>query len=163
MWGRSEHNLDDKGRVVIPIKFREKLGSECVITTGPDAHIRIYPQTIWSSLEEMLVGEDAYGELDGDLAFLQRMFGNSTDGTVDQSFRLTLPRYLLKWADLSEGDPVVVVGNNNRLEIWNRSKWDAICTTFTQDNVQETMKRRKSGAPVHIFNATPAPETDEAE
>jgi MraZ protein len=163
MWGRAEHNLDEKGRVLIPQKFREKLGSECIITTGPDHHIRIYPQAIWNALEEMLMGEDAYEELDSDLAFLQRMFGNSTDGTVDQAARLTLPQYLLKWADLTNGDPVVVIGSNNRLEVWNRSKWDEVCGNFTQKNVQETMKRRKSGAPVQIFNANPAPEASEAE
>lgn len=147
MWGRFEHTLDDKGRVIVPTKFREKLGPECVITTGPNHHIRIYPQQVWNDLEDILLSDDAYGEMNSDLAFLQRMFGNSETAMVDQSFRLTLPRYLREWAEVLEGDMAVIIGNNNRLEIWNRQNWKEICSSFTEVRVDETMIRRKSNVP----------------
>lgn len=147
MWGRFEHSLDDKGRVIVPAKFREKLGAECVITTGPNHHIRIYPQEVWNDLEDILLGNDAYGEMNSDLAFLQRMFGNSETVGIDQSFRLTLPRYLREWAEVVEGEFAVIVGNNNRLEIWNRKNWKNICESFTESRVDETMLRRKSNVP----------------
>lgn len=144
MWGRFEHSLDDKGRIIVPTKLREKLGTECVLTTGPNHHIRVYPQVVWDDLESLLLNQDPYGEMNSDLAFLQRMFGNSESVTVDQNFRMTLPRYLREWAQVDDQEPAVIVGSNNRLEIWNRTSWKQICESFTESRVDETMIRRKS-------------------
>src|SRR3978361_262471 len=60
MWGRYEHSLDDKGRVIVPQKFREKLGEEFVLTVGPGRHIRVYPMPIWEVMEEQLVSENVH-------------------------------------------------------------------------------------------------------
>ena len=69
MWGRFEHSLDDKGRVIVPQKFREKLGEEFVLTIGPSRHIRAYPMPIWDAMEEQLASADLDDELNEDSDF----------------------------------------------------------------------------------------------
>jgi MraZ protein len=147
MWGRYEHSLDDKGRFIVPQKFREKIGTDCVLTTGPDGHIRVYPTEVWEDLERLLLDQDAYDELNSDLALLQRMFGNSDFAAIDQNGRLTVQRYLREWAEISEGETAIIVGNNNRLEIWNKNRWKGVSSDFTASKTNETMLRRKSNLP----------------
>src|SRR5215472_14343500 len=94
MWGRFEHSLDDKGRVIVPQKFRDKLGEEFVLAIGPGHHIRIYPMQVWETMEEQLVSTDIRDELNPELVFLQRMFGNCEYASYDQQNRLSIPRHL---------------------------------------------------------------------
>ena len=145
MWGRFEHSLDDKGRVIVPQKFREKLGEEFVLTVGPDNHIRAYPMPVWEAMEEQLVSADVHDELNPDLVFLQRMFGNCEFVSYDQQFRMSIPRHLRAWADLQESEPAIIVGNGTRLEIWNRTKWDVTAKGFTSDRAASAARGHKSG------------------
>lgn len=145
MWGRFEHSLDDKGRVIVPQKFREKLGDEFVLTTGPDNHIRAYPMPVWESMEEQLVSTDVHDELNPDLALLQRMFGNCEFVSYDQQFRMSIPRHLRAWADLQESEPAIIVGNGTRLEIWSRTNWDATSKGFTSIKTAAAALGHKNG------------------
>ena len=132
MWGRFEHSLDDKGRVIVPQKFREKLGDEFVLTIGPGRHIRAYPMPVWEAMEEQLVSVDVHDELDPDLIFLQRMFGNCEFVSYDQQNRLSIPRHLREWANLRESEAAIIVGSGTRLEIWSRANWDTYSIDFTE-------------------------------
>ncbi|HLV80838.1 MAG TPA: hypothetical protein VKT32_11180 [Chthonomonadaceae bacterium] len=134
MWGRFEHSLDDKGRVIVPQKFRDKLGEEFVLTIGPGHHIRVYPMPVWENMEAQLVSADVRDELNPDLVFLQRMFGNCEFAGSDQQNRLSIPRHLRDWAHLREGDTAIILGNGTRLEIWSRSDWDTYSEDFTEEN-----------------------------
>ena len=133
MWGRFEHSLDDKGRVIVPQKFRDKLGEEFVLTIGAGNHIRIYPMPIWENMEEQLVSTDIRDELNPDLVFLQRMFGNCEYASSDQQNRLSIPRHLREWADLRENETAIILGSGTRLEIWSRANWEKYSKDFTED------------------------------
>ena len=145
MWGHFEHNLDDKGRVVVPLKFREALGEEFVLTMGPGNHIRAFPLAIWQPIEDQLLNADMFDELNEDVMFLQRLYGNCEFVSPDQQNRLSLPRYLRTWAGLEEGDTAVVLGVGTRVEIWSRSNWEAINKEFTQPNAARAAAQRKLG------------------
>lgn len=144
MWGRFEHSLDEKGRVIVPLKFRETLGEEFAISTGSDNHIRIYPMAVWKHLEEPLLSTDFYDEQDPELVFLQRMFGNSEIVSYDQQHRLQIPLYMREWAKLREKDPCIVVGNGSRVEIWNRTLWEQYSANFTAKKAADASLVRKA-------------------
>ena len=150
MWGRFEHSLDDKGRVIVPQKFREKLGEEFVLTIGPGNHIRAYPMPTWEAMEEQLISDDVHDELNPDLIFLQRMFGSCEFVSSDQQNRVSIPRHLRDWAKLRESDAAVIIGNGTRLEIWNRAGWEAYSADFTTENAANAARNRKATAPIHI-------------
>jgi MraZ protein len=142
MWGRFEHSLDDKGRVIVPQKFREKLGEEFVLTIGPSRHIRAYPMQIWDALEEQLASSDLDDELNEDSIFLQRMFGNCEFVSADQQNRLSIPRHLRDWANLRESEAAIILGSGTRLELWSRANWDTYSTEFTAANAAQAVHRR---------------------
>jgi MraZ protein len=143
MWGHFEHSLDDKGRVIVPLKFRETLGEEFVLTMGPGNHIRAFPMEVWTSIEEQLVSADMLDELNEDVLFLQRLYGNCEFVSPDQQNRLSIPRYLRGWAGLQEGDPAIILGVGTRLEIWSRTNWESVNKVFTQGNAATAAARRK--------------------
>jgi MraZ protein len=118
MWGRFEHSLDDKGRVIVPQKFREKLGDEFVLTIGPSRHIRAYPMAIWDTLEEQLASSNLDDELNEDSIVLQRMF---------------------------ESEAAIILGSGTRLELWSRANWETYSTEFTASNAALAISRRSLG------------------
>ena len=145
MWGRFEHSLDDKGRVIVPQKFREKLGDEFVLTIGPSRHIRAYPMAIWDTLEEQLASSNLDDELNEDSIFLQRMFGNCEFVSADQQNRLSIPRHLRDWANLRESEAAIILGSGTRLELWSRANWETYSTEFTAFNAAQAVSRRGLG------------------
>jgi len=145
MWGRFEHSLDDKGRVIVPQKFREKLGEEFVLTLGPGRHIRAFPMPVWEVMEEQLVSQNIHDDLNPNLVFLQRMYGSCEFVSYDSQFRLSIPRHLRDWAGLRESESAVIVGNGNRLEIWSRPGWDAYSAGFTAENAASASSNRALG------------------
>jgi MraZ protein len=161
MWGRFEHSLDDKGRVIVPQKFRDKLGDEFVLTIGPGRHIRAYPMPVWEAMEEQLVSVDVHDELNPDLIFLQRMFGNCEFVSYDQQNRLSIPRHLREWANLRESEAAIIIGSGTRLEIWSRANWDTYSNDFTEQRAAEAASGRKASAPPNGVAAL-APKVTEA-
>jgi MraZ protein len=137
MWGRFEHKLDDKGRVIVPQRLRDSLGEECVLTTGPGNHIRAYPVQVWDTMTAELAGIGLLDEQDKSLNLLQRMAGNCEYASTDPQNRLSIPSFLRRWASLEDGDTAVIVGSGNRLEIWNRANWDSLTSGFTTETVFE--------------------------
>lgn len=146
MWGRFEHSLDDKGRVIVPLKFREKLGEEFVLTIGPSNHIRAYPMPTWDALEEQIASADLDGELNEEANFLQRMYGNCEFVSPDQQNRLSIPRHLRDWADLRESETAIIVGSGTRLEFWSRANWEAYSKGFTSTNAARASVQRGLGS-----------------
>ncbi len=133
MWGRYEHSLDDKGRMVVPQRFREILGEEFVLTTGPGLHVRAYPLAVWEELEASLVSSNPLDELNPDLVVLQRMFGSCEFVRPDKESRLSISRHLREWAKLREGEICIIVGSGSRLELWSRQNWETCSTEFTAE------------------------------
>ena len=146
MWGRFEHSLDDKFRVIVPQKFRDKLGEEFILTIGPGRHVRVYPKVVWENMEEVLTSGDARDELNKDLGFLQRMFGSCEFTGSDPQNRLTIPKHLREWAGLDEGNPAIIVGSGDRLELWSRDNWRVYSEGFTEDNAALAMSSRREPA-----------------
>lgn len=143
MWGHFEHSLDDKGRVIVPQKFRDSLGEEFVLTMGPGNHIRVFPMSVWAGIEEQLINADMLDELNEDVLFLQRLYGNCEFVSPDQANRLSIPRYLRAWAGLQESDLAIILGVGTRLEIWSRPNWETVNKVFTQTNAASAASRRK--------------------
>ncbi len=118
--GEYEHTLDAKGRIIIPSKFREKLGDEFVMTKGLDSCLFVYPKSEWSILEEKLktlplTNKDAR-------AFIRFFFAGASECNLDKQGRVTIPSNLRKHSKLDK--EAVVIGVSTRMEIWDKEEWD---------------------------------------
>jgi MraZ protein len=118
--GEYHHSIDNKGRLIIPSKFRDDLGEMFIITRGLDQCLFGYPLSEWKILEEKLKGlpltkKDAR-------AFTRFFFSGATESELDKQGRVNLPSPLLQYAKLEKD--CVILGVSNRIEIWSKQIWE---------------------------------------
>lgn len=118
--GEFKHNLDTKGRVAVPAKFREKLVGGAIITRGLDNCLFVFGSKEWEALAEKLVGLPLAQA--NSRAFSRLMLSGAMDVELDNQGRILIPDYLRKYADLKK--QVVVTGLYNRIEVWDQDNWD---------------------------------------
>jgi MraZ protein len=128
--GEYSHNLDEKGRLSIPKKFREALENGAVVTRGLDNCLFVYTQKEWEKLAEKLAALP-FSQANT-RAFARLMLAGAMDVKIDKQGRIILPEYLRGYADLSK--EIVVAGLYNRLELWNKQKWE----DYTKKTEQES-------------------------
>ena len=122
--GITELNLDPKGRLAIPAKYREVLDELCrgqlVATIDiQDACLRLYPMPVWQTLEAQL---EALPGTNPDVRRIQRLLlGYASELEMDNSGRILLPPALRKYAQLDK--KLVLVGQGKKFELWSDSNW----------------------------------------
>lgn len=117
-------NLDAKGRLAIPTRYRERLKDVCngklIITVDTDRCLLLYPLPHWEEIERKLV---ALPNLDKRARNLQRiLIGHATECDMDGHARILLPPPLREYAELDKR--VVMIGQGNKFEIWNEQTWN---------------------------------------
>ncbi|MDK2991752.1 MAG: transcriptional regulator MraZ [Clostridiales bacterium] len=118
--GEYRHTIDQKGRLIIPAKFRDDLGDKFVATKGLDRCLFVYSPDEWSNLEQRLkalplTNKDAR-------AFVRFFFAGAAECEIDKQGRILLPANLREYASLVKD--VVLVGVLTRVEIWSKDIWD---------------------------------------
>ncbi|MDD5866115.1 division/cell wall cluster transcriptional repressor MraZ [Lachnospiraceae bacterium YH-ros2228] len=118
--GEYSHSIDPKGRLIIPAKLREELGDNFVVTKGLDGCLFAYPQEEWQNIEKRfrevpLTTKDAR-------KFSRFFFAGAAQMELDKQGRILLPATLRSFAGLEKD--VVLVGVLDRVEIWDKSRWD---------------------------------------
>lgn len=118
--GEYRHSIDEKGRLIIPAKFRGESNKTFIVTRGLDQCLFVYGQEEWEKLEEKLAAlpltkKDAR-------AFTRFFFSGANDCRLDRQGRINIPEPLTRYASLQK--ECVVVGVSNRMEIWDAEVWD---------------------------------------
>ena len=118
--GEYNHNLDVKGRVSIPAKFREDLGEAFIVTKGLDNCLFVYSKKEWETFENKLkqlplTNQDAR-------SFIRFFFAGATECEVDKQGRINIPQNLRDYASIKKD--VVIVGVATRAEIWDSEAWE---------------------------------------
>lgn len=117
--GEYNHNLDNKGRLAVPVKFRNDLKKGAVVTKGLDGCLFLYTMSEWKILAEKLSKLPI--SQSNTRAFARLMLAGAMDVQVDKQGRIVLPDYLRKYASLNK--KVIIGGLYNRLEIWDEEAW----------------------------------------
>jgi MraZ protein len=121
--GVSAINLDDKGRLAVPTRYRVELGDCCdnqiVVTVGLDKCLLLYPLPEFEEIERKLVKLPA---LNKKAKRLQRLFiGHATESEMDAQGRFLIPEPLRRFAGLER--KVALIGQGNKFEIWDEESW----------------------------------------
>jgi len=114
--GEYEHTIDEKGRLMIPIKFREELGAALVIGRGTLGQINVYPKATFEAMEQQ-VDEQAGNAL----YFATLLMAAANETELDKQGRIIVPPVLRRHAKL--GTETIVIGNRDHIEIWNPDEW----------------------------------------
>src|SRR5580700_3917364 len=121
--GATKVTLDDKGRMVIPNRYREQIAEraqgQLVVTVDRDQCLLLYPLPDWEQIERKLM---SLPSLHAQSRRLQRlMVGHATDLVLDGHGRMLLPPELREFAAL--GRHAMLIGQGNRCELWDESRW----------------------------------------
>ncbi len=119
--GEYAHNLDEKGRLAIPKKFRADLSKGAVVTRGLDSCLFLYTKKEWEKLAQKLANLP-FAQANT-RAFARLMLAGAMDAEVDKQGRIMLPDYLRQFAGMKKS--VIVAGLYSRLELWDSAKWNA--------------------------------------
>ena len=118
--GEYHHNIDEKGRLIIPSKFREELGTSFVVTRGLDGCLFVYAMKEWDNIVSKLrtlpfTKKDAR-------TFNRFFMSGATVCEFDKQGRINIPSSLLNYANIQK--ECTIIGVNDRLEIWATDKFD---------------------------------------
>ncbi len=123
--GEYNYTIDDKGRITIPSKFREELGTDFIVTRGLDKCLFVYPKAEWdrviSKYKELPNTKDAR-------AFMRFFLSGATQTDYDKQGRINITSPLKSYANLNK--ECVIIGVNERIEIWDKESWN----NFINDN-----------------------------
>ena len=131
--GEYQHNIDPKGRVIVPAKFREDLGDSFYITKGLDGCLFVLSLAGWTRLQEK-VSAMPISKARG----LQRFFfSGAVEAEPDRQGRILIPQPLRDYAGLEKD--VTFIGASNRAELWNTEHWSSFNSTLTQESIAQAM------------------------
>jgi MraZ protein len=132
--GAHYHSVDDKGRVIIPLRFRSELGTTFVITKGLGGCLFVYREADFRAMEDKFGAQPA---LDKHTIRLQRWFSaEALETQVDNQGRVAIPANLRDFAKIEED--VAIMGAGHRIEVWSKSVWDAVSGSVSDDDIMES-------------------------
>lgn len=128
LMGEFQHNIDAKGRIIIPAKLREDLGSKFVITRGLDGCVFGYPLDNWEKIQEKLkqlplAKKEAR-------AFTRFFYSAAAEAEIDKQGRINIPSTLVDYANLEK--ECLVLGVSDRIEIWSKTKWESVSSEIEE-------------------------------
>lgn len=136
-------NLDGKGRLAVPVRYREALGLSLVLTIDTEETcLLLYPAKEWQVIEGNLQRLPSFNAV---ARRIQRLLiGHATDLEMDAQGRMLLPPLLREYAQLDKR--VVMIGQGNKFEVWAETLWQAkreqwlVAEASKQDSLPDEMK-----------------------
>ena len=117
--GEYEHNVDAKGRVIMPAKLREDIGEKFIVTKGLDGCLFAYSQNEWTNFEEKLKTLPLTNKNARD--FVRFFLSGAVECEIDKQGRFLIPSNLRQYATLDK--EIVIIGVGTRIEIWSKATW----------------------------------------
>lgn len=118
--GEYRHNLDAKGRIIIPARFREELGPVIILTRGLDGCVTVYTQKQWENVLDQLSKLPATKR--EARMYVHFVTAKAAECEIDAQGRVLIPTSLAEEANIDK--ECVVLGVNEHVEIWSKPRWD---------------------------------------
>ncbi len=139
MFGQNTHTVDPKGRVNIPIKFREKLGDTFYLVKSTDQCLDVFPAPAWEELQRKIQAASQFNKA---IKEYQRIFiSSAVESSTDRQGRVLIPQNLREFAGIEK--EIMIAGLGERLEIWSLEKWNALYVNeaFELDAIAEELAK----------------------
>lgn len=118
-WGEYSHQLDSKGRLIIPTRYRSQLTDDAILTRGLDHNLVIYPKQTWEKVKEQL--NQVPITHPSARALRRLLFSGAVELSLDKQGRINMPNYLLEYASIE--DSILLVGMETFIELWSPEHW----------------------------------------
>ena len=133
--GEYQHTIDAKGRVIMPVKFREALGEHFVVTKGLDHNLFVFSQDEWQNFYEKLSPLPLANKSSRD--FSRLFLAGAVECETDKQGRILITTPLRSYASLLKD--VTVIGNGNKVEIWSTENWNDYVNGIDADAMAESL------------------------
>ncbi len=117
--GKFNHSIDNKGRIIVPSKFREALGDTFVVTRGVDDCLNMYSNEEWEKFLNSLTALPSNKE---GRQLIRHFMAGAAECEIDKQGRVLIPADLRAKAGLEKD--VIFVGVLNKIEIWSKEHWE---------------------------------------
>jgi len=134
--GTHTPRLDDKGRLILPAKFREQLEAGVVVTRGQERCLYVFPLAEFERLADQLRQAPVTSKQARD--YLRVFLSGASDELVDKQGRITIPTALRSYAGLDR--ELAVIGAGQRVEIWDSSAWDSYLAEQEQSFAEQAVE-----------------------
>ena len=129
--GEYIHNIDEKGRLAVPVKFRSKLASGAIVTKGLDNCLSLYPEEAWNKMVEKM--EELPLTKSKSRAYARFILTGAFSAEIDKQGRINLPATLREYAVVK--NQVIVTGLGDHIEIWSTKRWEEYRENIEKDSV----------------------------
>lgn len=130
--GEYHHTIDEKGRIIIPAKFREELGNNFIITRGIENCLFVYSEENWAKITNKL---NSLPFTKKDARTFNRFFmSGATNVELDKQGRVNISKPLIDYASLLKD--CVIIGTGDRLEVWSQESWESFFDS-TKDSMSD--------------------------
>lgn len=119
--GTHSPRLDDKGRLILPAKFRDQLAGGLVVTRGQERCLYVFPMREFEELHGQLRQAPVTHKQARD--YLRVLLSGASDEVPDKQGRITIPPALRTYAGLTRD--LAVIGAGSRVEVWDAGAWDS--------------------------------------
>ncbi len=135
--GEYTHSLDVKGRVALPVKFRQKISDGAIITRGLDHSLFVFNKNDWEILAQKILALPMTNA--NSRAFARLMLSGAAEAEFDAQGRILIPEPLRQYAGLKK--QAVFAGVYNRIEIWDAASWQSYKskTEASSDDIAEKL------------------------
>ena len=130
--GEYKHTIDSKRRLSLPAKMRKVLSTSVIVARGLEGCVFVYPMHEWEQMTKAISSNPTLKKDERDLS--RFMYTGADNVDIDSLGRVLLPEHLCTYAGLAE--QVVLVGVQNRIEIWDEKKWEIYRATLEQNPEQ---------------------------
>ena len=141
--GEYHHNIDDKGRLIIPSKFRYNLGEKFIVTRGIENCLFVYSLEDWKKIVEKL--ESLPFTKKDARSFIRFFLSGATEAEFDKQGRINVTSSLINYANLKK--ECVIIGSGNRLEIWSLADWNSFFDS-AKDNMSDIAENLFEGVSI---------------
>lgn len=143
--GNSLINLDDKGRLIVPSKFRRLFPEKCkslYVTLGRDSCLWLYPPLEWIKIESELHSMNSYGK--NEAMMLRQILFYADEYLLDSQHRILLPQKILQVVNIKK--EILLIGQLDKIELWDPTTFDSYLQSSGisyEDVMEKVMNKRK--------------------
>ena len=141
MLGRIDHQLDEKGRMRIPAKFRDSIGSSFTILPGKQECVYIVSNEKADTILAPFLPDSPYEETDEQNELGNAIISNMAEVEEDAQGRFVFPKQLAQTYKIRKD--VVVIGKGTYLEVWGKEVWDARYSVLDPDKLKSMLDKLK--------------------
>ena len=122
--GEYKHTMDEKGRIVIPSRFRDELKQGCVVTKGQDNCLQILTKKSWKEEAGSVAALSKTNKTSRQIA--RSLFSGAIDVSLDSAGKILIPENLRAYSFIKSGESITITGSGSVIEIWSTKQWKKV-------------------------------------